>query len=177
MIVPYNLEQNGVAKRKNHRIEESVRVMLHDQDLPQFLWGEASKKVVYIQNQSPHRMLENMNPKEVFTRKRPCVYNIWIFGFLVYIHIAKDRRKKLDPISLKGILIGYSNSSEVYRIYIKQGHRIEVSRDVIFHERVAYKKSKDHLIDSYDEELFIFEECQREEEDSNHEEEGPSEPV
>ena len=55
MIVPYNLEQNGVAKRKNRSIEESVKGMLHDQDLLKFLWDEATKIAVYIQNRSPHR--------------------------------------------------------------------------------------------------------------------------
>ena len=42
---------------------------------------------------------------------------------------------------------------------------------------MAYKKSKVLPIDSNDEELPIFEKCPREEEDSNHEEEGPSEPM
>ena len=39
LIVPYNLEQNGVVERKNRSIEESVKAMLHDQDLPKFLLG------------------------------------------------------------------------------------------------------------------------------------------
>jgi len=50
LIVPYNPEQNGVAERKNKTIEECVRAMLHDEDLPQFLWGEACVTTVYLQN-------------------------------------------------------------------------------------------------------------------------------
>lgn len=50
LIVPYNPKQNGVAERKNWSIEESVKAMLHDQDLSKFLWGEATNTVVYIQN-------------------------------------------------------------------------------------------------------------------------------
>lgn len=38
-----------------------------------------------------------------------------------------------------------------YRIYTKQGRYIEVSRDVIFDENQAYKKSKDIPIYSDDE--------------------------
>ena len=38
LIVPYNTKQNGIAKRKNRTIEESVRATLHDQDLPRLLW-------------------------------------------------------------------------------------------------------------------------------------------
>jgi len=48
VIVPFNLEQNGVAERKNRSIEESVKEMLHNQDLPKFQWGEETKTTVYI---------------------------------------------------------------------------------------------------------------------------------
>ena len=46
MIVPYNPEQTRVAERKKKPIEEIVKAMLHDQDLPKFLWGEATKTIV-----------------------------------------------------------------------------------------------------------------------------------
>jgi len=49
---------------------------------------------------------------------------------------------------------------------------------VIFDESIAFKKSKDFPMDSDDEELPVFEEeVTREEEESNHEDEGPSEPL
>lgn len=41
-------------------------------------------------------------------------------GCLMYIHIPKDNRKNLDATSLKGIFVGYSASSKVYRIYVKE---------------------------------------------------------
>ena len=63
----------------------------------------------------------------------------------------KDKRKKLDPTSIKGIFVRYSNTSKAYRIYIKAGHRIEISQDVIFDESIAFKKSKDLPMDSDDE--------------------------
>ena len=73
LIVPYNPEQNGFSEQKNQYFEESVRAMLHDQDLPKKLWGEATKTVVYIQNRSPRRSLDNLNLEEAFTRKKPSV--------------------------------------------------------------------------------------------------------
>ena len=79
---------------------------------------------------------------------------------------------------MKGIFVGYSNSSKAYRIYMKDGHHIEVSRDVIFDESIAFKKSKELSIDFDDEELPIFqEEVDKEGEESHHKEEGPSELV
>jgi len=76
LIVPYNLEQNGVVDRKNRSIEESVSAMLHDRDLPKLLWGGASKTIVYVQNRSPHKSLDNMTPEEAFTRNKPSVYHL-----------------------------------------------------------------------------------------------------
>ena len=132
--------------------------MLHDQDLPKFLWGEATKTKVYIQNRSPHRSLGNITPEEAFTGKKPNIDHLRIFGFPVYIHIPKDKRKMLDSASKKGIFVGYSNSSKAYYIYVKEGHQIEVSRDVIFYKSIAFKKSKDLPSDYDEEDLPVFEE-------------------
>ena len=81
---------------------------------------------------------------------------------------------------MKGTFVGYSNSSKAYRIYMRDRHHIEVSRDVIFDESIAFnfKKSKELSVDSDDEELPIFEEeVDQGKEESHHEEEGPCEPI
>ena len=59
LTTPYNPQQNGVAERKNRTIMEAAKAMLHDQDLPIHLWAEAARTVVYVQNRTPHRVLEN----------------------------------------------------------------------------------------------------------------------
>lgn len=51
--------------------------------------------------------------------------------------------------------VGDINSSKAYRIYIKEGHQIEVSRDVIFDKSIAFNKSKNLPMESDDEELPI----------------------
>jgi transposase InsO family protein len=48
LIVPYNPQHNGVAERKNRSIVEASKAMIHDQDLPMFLWGEASSTTMYV---------------------------------------------------------------------------------------------------------------------------------
>jgi hypothetical protein len=71
--------------------------MIHDQNLPMHLWAEASNTTVYVQNRSPHKILGNKTPEEVFTRKKLEVNHLRIFGFLVYIHVPKEKRTKLEP--------------------------------------------------------------------------------
>ena len=95
---------------------EAVRAMLHDQDLPMHLWAEATRTIVYVQNRTPHKVLENKTPEEVFSSKKPEVSHLRIFNCPVYIHIPKEKRTKLDPSGKKGIFVGYSKSSKDYII-------------------------------------------------------------
>ena len=102
---------------------EAARAMLHDQDLPMHLWAKAAKKTVYVQNHTPHRVLENKTPEEVFSSNKPEVSHLRIFGCPVYIHIPKEKTTKLDPSGKKGIFVGYSESSKAYRIYFQDSRR------------------------------------------------------
>jgi hypothetical protein len=147
LIVPHNPQQNGVAERKNRSIEETVKALLNDQGLSMFLWGEATMTTIYVQNRSPHRILKDMTLEEAFSGKKPNVENLRIFGCPVYFHIPKDKRNKLEPSGKKGIFVGYSESSKAYRIYIPEQHKIKISKDVTFNEKMAFKKSIEETIE------------------------------
>jgi hypothetical protein len=141
MTVPYNPQQNRVAERKNRTITGAARSMLHDQSLPLYLWTEACATAVYLQNRSPHRILGKMSPKEAFTSRRPDVEHIRMFGCLTFSHVPSDKRTKLDPATKQGILVGYSELSKAYRIYIPPLRKVVVSRDVRFEEDRAFQRS------------------------------------
>jgi hypothetical protein len=88
-----------------------------------------------------------MTPEEDFSGKKPNVEHLRIFGCPIYIHIPKDKRKKLEHSRKKGIFVGYNESSKAYRIYILEQHKVEVSRDVTFNEKMAFKKSIEETIE------------------------------
>jgi hypothetical protein len=142
LTTPYYPQQNGVAERKDRTIMEVVKTMIHDQDLPMCLWAEATMAVVYVQNRLSHSALGLKTPEEMFTGKKPEVSHLKIFGCLVFIHIPKEERNKLEPLGNKGIFVGYCEVSKVFRIYIPGHHHIEISRDVTFDEDAALKKSR-----------------------------------
>ena len=73
---------------------------------------------------------------------KPEVSHLKIFGCLVYVHISKEKRTKLDHSAKKGIFVGYYEVSKAFRIYISGFHHIEISRDVTFDEEEALKKSR-----------------------------------
>jgi hypothetical protein len=138
-----------------------------------FLWGEAAMTAIYVQNRSLHRILKDMTPEEAFSGKKPNIENLRIFGCQVYSHIPKDKRNKLEPSRKKGIFVGYSDSSKAYRIYIPEQHKIEVSRDVTFNARMAFRKSIEETI----EEEEIEEPNEENTEGENNEKDQPDHPM
>jgi hypothetical protein len=121
---------------------EVVKIMIHDQDLPMFLWEEATLESVYVQNRLSHSALGIKTPKEMFTRKKPEVSHLKIFGCPVFIHVPKEKRNKLEPSGNKGIFVGYCEVSKAFRIYIPGHHHIDINRDVTFDEDAMLKKSR-----------------------------------
>eukprot|EP00253_Pinus_taeda_P004001 PITA_04001 len=104
LTAPRNPQQNGVAERKNKTIVGAAWAMLHDQGLPLHLWTNACNTTIYLQNRSSHRILGMETLEETFSEERPDVGQFRIFGSLVYCHVTKDARKKLEPTTELGIL-------------------------------------------------------------------------
>jgi len=109
--------------------------------MPKFLWAEACSTTVYVQNRTPHQALENFTLEKVFTGKTPEVSHFRIFGSLAYCCIPEEKRTKLDQIVEKGYLVGYSENTKAYRIYLPGSRNILVRRDVKFMEDRAFRKS------------------------------------
>ena len=71
------------------------------------LWDEAGRTTVYVQNILSHSALGFKTSEDMYTRKKPKVSHLKIFGFPVYVHIPKEKITKLDPSRKKGIFIIY----------------------------------------------------------------------
>ena len=130
--VPYTPQQNGKAERLNRTLLDKVRAMLADSELGQELWGEAAATANYLRNRSPVRG-RDQTPWELFFGVKPDVSVLRTFGARAYAHVPKQLRKKLDPVSRCGIMVGYQPNCKGYRILV-DGSKIIVSRDVVFDE-------------------------------------------
>jgi hypothetical protein len=156
LTAPYNPQQNNVDERKNRMIMEAVKTMIHNRDLPMCLWEEATMEAIYVQNQLSHSALGFKTPEEIFTRKNPEVSHLKIFGCLVFIHIPKEKRNKLEPSGKKGIFVGYCEVSKAFKIYIPGHHHIEITKYVTFDEDTSLKKSRRFQLEEvYEEEPVI----------------------
>eukprot|EP00983_Pelagomonas_calceolata_P015512 491601-Pelagomonas_calceolata.AAC.1 len=120
---PYTTEQNGKAEQLNRTPMERVRAMLQDAKLPNNLWAEAITS-----------NWRDQDPSGVFYGAKPDVTMMRTFGATTYVHTPKTLRRKPDPVSKKGILVGYEPGSKAYRILMEDSKKIVISRDVTFDE-------------------------------------------
>ena len=88
--------------------------MFHDEDLIMCLCAEETRTTVYVQNLTPHKVLDNKTPEESFSGEKLEVNHFIIFVFPTCIHVPKEKMTRLDPFGRKGIFIGYSDTSKAY---------------------------------------------------------------
>jgi hypothetical protein len=88
-------------------------------------------------------ILKEKTPEEVFSKIKPPVGNLSIFGCPLYIHVPKEKRKNMEPSGKKGGFLGYTKNFEAYKIYVPGQRKVEVRRDVNFHEKSSFKKSRE----------------------------------
>jgi hypothetical protein len=61
-----------------------------------------------------------------------------VFCSIAYVHIPKEKRKKLEAKAEKCILVGYLDEQKGYKCYNPQTKRACVSRDVVFDESASW---------------------------------------
>ena len=124
---------NGLAERMNRTIKERVQSMLAHAKLPKTVWAEALSTTTYVINRSPSVPLEGDSPQKVWTGK-VSYRHLKVFGCLTYVHVAKDRRGKLDPKTRPCIFLGYGDDEFGFRVWDPVDKKVFQSRDIIFME-------------------------------------------
>ena len=125
----YTKEPNGLIERPNRTLMNKVRAIIYTANLPRKFWGDALMASVYIYNRTPHTALKYKTPFEAKNNRKPILSNIKIFGSPVYY---KDNRplKKLDQRGRSGILIGYGEEANLYKVWDIGSRKALWSRDV-----------------------------------------------
>ncbi len=124
----YSLEQNRKAKRVNHTIMGPVWAILAQQRLSKSLWTKIEKAVVYLWNRSPISqgttiVYENLKSEKSY------LGHFRILRYRVWVHILKEKRKKLEEKFYQGIHIGYEGTNQ-YRVYDPQRGWVSITTDV-----------------------------------------------
>lgn len=108
--MPGTLEQNGVSKRRNQTLKDMVRSMMSKTNLPENLWVEPSKTVMYILNKFSSKTVSEA-PFELWTDYKPSLAHFRVWGCPTEVRIYNPLGNKLDPKSTPGYFIGYPDRS------------------------------------------------------------------
>ena len=111
--------------------------MLKIKNLPSFLWGEGISTAAYTLNRSPTKRLIDISPKEAWTRTKPSVTRLRIFGTICYKHVLDQLRRKHDDKGMPHILVGYHSTGD-YKLYDPGSGQVSISRDVICDENGSW---------------------------------------
>ncbi|GJW05934.1 ribonuclease H-like domain-containing protein [Tanacetum coccineum] len=127
-------QQNGKSERMIRTINNLIRTLLFQANLPPTFWVEALNMAVYltliiftitIVNDVPYTRLFGSNPD----------YNLLrTFGCLCYPHVYTTH--KLEPRATPSIFLGHASNHRGYRCYNLHTKQIIISRHVTFDETV-----------------------------------------
>jgi len=104
-------------------------------NVPASLWAEAFNWACYIKDRLPHSALMDKTSYEVLFQKKPTISHLRPFYTKCYVHIPEEKRavgSKLDAHALEGYLIGYMETTRIFRIYIPSQHKVDAYRQVKF---------------------------------------------
>ena len=131
---PYTPKQNGVVERMNRSLMEKARNMLIGAGLGQEFWVIIVDTACYLKNRSPTSTLVDKTPYEVWSSQKPYVSHLRVFGFKYFMHVLKEKMRKLDNKCEKCIFVGYKEGIKGYKLWNIVSRKVVYSRDVVFGE-------------------------------------------
>ena len=148
--------QNGVAKRKNRHLLETIRALLFQMQVPKYFWADAVSTACFLINRMPSSVLSGETPFHVlFPKKTLFPIEPRIFGCTCFVRDVRPQVTKLDPKSLKCIFLGYSRVQKGYRCYSPNLNRYLVSADVTFLEHTPFFPSSGSTSQGEDDDLLV----------------------
>ena len=97
-----------------------ARVMLLNKQIPQNFWGEAMNTSCHIGNRIFFRVGTNKTAYEIWNGKKPRIKYFRMFGSKWYILNDRENLGKFYAKSDEGIFLGYSTTSQAYRVFNKR---------------------------------------------------------
>ncbi len=134
-------EQNDETERLNKTLMYKIRLMLNKRKILKTMWNEIIKTTAYLFNRSSHYQHDKIS-YEMIKNKKSDLSHLRIIESTTWIHILKEKIKKLDDRFWKSILVNYKSENQ-YRICDFRTDKIHIVRDVKIDEM-------SHIRDQFD---------------------------
>ncbi|KAI3815032.1 hypothetical protein L1987_14684 [Smallanthus sonchifolius] len=147
---PHTSSQNGKAERKIRTINNMVRTLLAQSNLPNTYWHYALETATYLLNILPNKPNNLNNPTNVLYNRQPSYTHLRVFGCLCYPLKPSTAIHKLEHRSNACVFLGYPPNHRGYRCLDLKTRQVIMSRHVIFDEAVfPYGKTPNTTLDPY----------------------------
>jgi hypothetical protein len=138
---PYSPESNGIAQRFNQTVNTIIRSLtIPAPNLP-CMWAEAINMAADLKNRLPHKyLLSSTTLFEHFHVKRPTTLHLKPFGSKCEVHIREEVRSsgsKYLPTAHEAIIVGYTSSSKVCRVFTFEDEYVFKTRDLTFPNKTS----------------------------------------
>ena len=120
-------QQIGMSERVGRTLAAMVPCMLADSGLPKFLWKELMFTAAFLGNSAPHPAIGMQSPYKLLHGTEPDLRLLRVIGARAFAH-TETYSKKLELKAVEGRLVGYSNNSKSYRVYLSLIHISEPTR-------------------------------------------------
>jgi transposase InsO family protein len=135
----YSPQMNGKAERLNRTLQDKVRTLLAETNLPKTLWGEAIRCAAYQLNRSPTNALNGQIPAKIYLGRLD-IEKLRIFGSKAWAY-KLPKCDKLETRAREVRMVGYHPCG--YRLWDPVTNEIVVSRDVRFNESNIFFKGQE----------------------------------
>ena len=135
---PDTSQQNRVAERKNRTLLEITRSLMFESHVPAHYWPEALATATYLTNRIPTKSLNFKTPLDTLQTYSPVVSSVSlplrVFGCVVYVHLPRQVRHKLETRPIKCVFLGYRVTQKGYRCFDPVQNKIYTTMDCDFFE-------------------------------------------
>ncbi|GJU27390.1 putative RNA-directed DNA polymerase, eukaryota, reverse transcriptase zinc-binding domain protein [Tanacetum coccineum] len=131
---PKTSQQNGKSERMVRTINNLIRTLLFQANLPLTFWIEALNMSTHLLNILPSTTITNEIPYTRLFGKHPDYSVLRTFGCLCYPHLYPNH--KLEPRATPSILLRHASNNRGYRCLDLKMNKIVISRHVTFDETI-----------------------------------------
>lgn len=119
-------------------------------------WAEAVRHSIYLLNRLPTRAISGVTPHEAWSKTKPNLSHVRVFGCLAYMKLPKVGVTKLSDRSKVVINLGKEPGSKAYRVYDPVNKSVHVSRDMVFEEEKSWNWESAETISNVYQGTFII---------------------
>jgi hypothetical protein len=146
MSCPYTSPQNGKAERIIRSINNVIRTLLFQANLPGRYWAEGLHTATYLLTRLPTKTIQAACPHMALFGSPPSYAHLRVFGCTCYPNTSTTPHK-FSPRSTRCVFLGYSSDHKGYRCLDLSTNRQIVSRHVVFDEASFPLAASPHLTD------------------------------